>query len=221
MAAAFRAKDSGTVVGVNLVLSRPAGTADGDTLLTVLAVGGSAISITPPGGWDLEQRTDATGISLAIYSRIASSEPTSYTWTFDATTASGHWLAFSGGDQLDAIATLAAQANASAAEIQIPNATARDDDEMLVAAYATVANSATTPPAAMTERSDETTAAGSSAVATQFSQGPGQTSVRSATAGSAAINIGMMMTIRASRKLVETYETVNFGTEELEEVLMT
>jgi hypothetical protein len=221
MAASFRAKDSGTVVGANIILNRPAGTADGDTMLTVLSVGGSAIAITPPGGWTLEQRTDVTGFSVAVYSRVASSEPTTYTWTFGVTTATGHWAVWQGGDQLDAVALLSTQGNTSAAQIQIPSVTMRDDDEMLVAVYGTLANSATTPPLNMTERSDENTPGGSSAIATQFSQGPGESGVRSATAGSANVSVGMMMTIRSSRRLVESYETVNFGTEESEDVLFT
>lgn len=61
------------------VLNVPTGTVDGDIMIA--AVGQAVtMTLTPPGGWTLIQSFTG-GPSLAVYYRIASSEPASYTWT--------------------------------------------------------------------------------------------------------------------------------------------
>jgi hypothetical protein len=48
---------------------------------------------TAPTGWTLVRRSDRnTDSSLAVYTRIAASEPASYTWTFDVPIEGVGWI---------------------------------------------------------------------------------------------------------------------------------
>ena len=65
----------------------PAGTLDGDILISHVT-SNSNTSLTPPSGWDLVRATDMGGGTWVwTYTRIASSEPASYTWGF----VPDHW----------------------------------------------------------------------------------------------------------------------------------
>jgi hypothetical protein len=95
----------------DLVLTTPAGVQDDDFLLMVIAASCNAfvdISITTPAGWTL-LRTDTTAsndisqvkTTQALFYRVASSEPASYTVVTDAgsaTTLSGIMVAYRGVD---------------------------------------------------------------------------------------------------------------------------
>lgn len=69
-----------------VVVSVPAGIVDGD-LMILFAECATAQTITTPSGWQVIGAGDATNRRLQAYSRIASSEPGSYTITFSAVTA--------------------------------------------------------------------------------------------------------------------------------------
>src|SRR5688500_11767514 len=83
---------SGNVVD-GVVVDRPTGTADGD-LLILIAHGsvptnsGNAPGINTPSGWTLVDTTflnstiGARGNRIAVFSKVASSEPANYTITF-------------------------------------------------------------------------------------------------------------------------------------------
>lgn len=67
--------------GTSVVVSKPTGAADGDFLLAFIAQAGTG-SVTPPAGWALVGSLAAsTTVTLAVYSRRASGEPASWTWT--------------------------------------------------------------------------------------------------------------------------------------------
>lgn len=82
--------DSSTFAGeTSTVVSKPSGVQDGDLLVVQVgaatAVGGNISSV--PSGWTLLQSSSAAGGSNVIqhvYWKIASSEPSSWTWTWDA-----------------------------------------------------------------------------------------------------------------------------------------
>lgn len=77
---AFSAAAAGaSALGINV----PAGVVDNDLLLAWFVFPGGALNtITPPAGWSLLCRGNAsTSIAGALYYRIASSEPASYTWS--------------------------------------------------------------------------------------------------------------------------------------------
>lgn len=81
----FRAatSNSGAFPSSNsLVLDRPAGTVDGDLLVATVMVG-DATAVTPPSGWaelsgSPKVLPDASRIHA--YSKVASSEPSTWTW---------------------------------------------------------------------------------------------------------------------------------------------
>jgi hypothetical protein len=218
MGARFRAATSVSVIAAGVSVSKPTGTVDNDTIIVFITVPGSGTSITEPAGWALVKRQDATGISIAAYSKIAASEGGSWNWTLGGSvTASGHALSFEGGDPLEAVNDVTSQANVSGTNIPIPSLSMPTSEMMLVAGYVTGANVTHTAPTDMIERTD-VAASHSASTATQFGQGPGDTGTRFATASSAAINIGMILSIGESRRIVDSYEIVQFGTEEREEV---
>lgn len=71
-------------------LTVPAGVQDGDVLVAWLSANDQA-GVTPPAGWDL-LASDVGGdiganTGIYLYSRVAASEPPSYTWTW----AGEHW----------------------------------------------------------------------------------------------------------------------------------
>lgn len=225
MAATFRAKASTNINGLNITVSKPAGTVDDDTMIAMINTNNSGTSLTPPAAWTLIDRTSdasGTGVSQAVYSKIASSEGASYTWVQGASTdATGVILSFFGGDPLEAIRGAVAQANVSSTEVAIPSLTMDAPDLMLVALYSSAGGLTFTAPTGMTEKSDEqsTLVSGSSAI--EFSQGPGETGVRAAVSSIAGVSVGLILAIGPSRRILETYEEVVFGTEDTEEVLFT
>ncbi|HLF79735.1 MAG TPA: RHS repeat-associated core domain-containing protein [Dehalococcoidia bacterium] len=102
---AFRAASSaGAASGVtSLVVNKPSGVAQNDVMVASIAVRPKTAVITPPSGWTLVRRSNNSNSntnSLAVYTKVAgSSEPSSYTWTFDTSTGSaGGIQAFSGVD---------------------------------------------------------------------------------------------------------------------------
>lgn len=69
------ATNSGSQSGSTVVVPVPTGTQNGDLMIAIVNATGAII--TPPAGWtEIVSQSDTRG-----YSRVASSEPASYTWT--------------------------------------------------------------------------------------------------------------------------------------------
>lgn len=85
MAATVVAGASGNVVGGStMVANKPAGTANGDVMLAFQTSNWDAqTDLTAPAGWSLLTQLDrgASNLHLKIWSKVASSEGTSYTFT--------------------------------------------------------------------------------------------------------------------------------------------
>lgn len=114
----------------------PTGTADGDLMLTWLGANDAAV-LTPAAGWDLvAQVVDGdlgNNSAVYLYSRVASSEPASYTWTWSGE----HWhhgicvtVRAAGGIRASAVA--AAEAVDT---IDLPSLVAADGDMLLGFGY--------------------------------------------------------------------------------------
>jgi hypothetical protein len=75
--------------GTTVVVSKPAGTIDGDVLVAMISVrAASAPAITAPSGWTQVGTTASTGSNTrtGVYTKVAgASEPANYTWTIDVT----------------------------------------------------------------------------------------------------------------------------------------
>ena len=109
MAVQFRAGAStAESSAANLTISRPTGTADGDFLVATVYMEDDSpgVTITAPSGWTALTGGFATTASpdmrLAVYYKIASSEPTSWTWTHSSKYRGGIVAGF----RSDASATL-------------------------------------------------------------------------------------------------------------------
>lgn len=158
----FRAASYGsTNSGTSLTLNVPAGTVNADVMLAIITVsGGSGSTITTPAGWTLVRRDDnSTSLSTLVYSKVASSEPASYAWSFNGASlfSAGGIVSYSGIDTTNPIdvsgvptisgvsstAVIAASANTTSANV-------------IVVAYGAGTNGAytSTPPTGMTERVD-------------------------------------------------------------------
>ena len=64
----------------NVQIQVPAGTQNGDLMLAYMANQATSCS-TPQTGWTLVKQVTNTIQSACLYSRVASNEPASYTWT--------------------------------------------------------------------------------------------------------------------------------------------
>lgn len=98
---------SNNVTITNLAIDKPADVAIGDVMIASIAIhDGTAVSVTPPAGWTLIQRTDNdTNIGIASYWKAAgASEPANYTWSLSPQTrAAGGITRYSGVDNTNPI----------------------------------------------------------------------------------------------------------------------
>lgn len=119
--------DTAGASGSSITLNVPAGIQNGDEMTTVLTfTGGSATSITPPAGWNLINTpiyTAGNEIGMAVYNRVASNEPASYTWNFTSAQCGGICYAAVGAVGLSSI-YVQGTANASSASCSAPSLSA-------------------------------------------------------------------------------------------------
>lgn len=191
-------------VAPTLTVSKPTGVAAGHVMIAqVTARGGTGTTITASSGWTLIQRDDSgTTLAQAAYYKVAtSSEPASYTWTFNTPQqASGGIVAYSGVDNTNPINANGGQPNPSSTSITAPSITTTVADTMLMGLFGTAVSTTVTPPTGMTERWD---IASSGSAATRITSegadesfaGPGGTGTRVATASAAAVNIGQLLAL--------------------------
>lgn len=96
-----------------LRIDRPGGSnLNGQLLVAGITLdGGSSVGVTPPSGWTLIQRTNnSTRVAVLSYYKVAgSSEPSTYTWSFNTSArAAGGIMRFTGvntSDPIDAAPT--------------------------------------------------------------------------------------------------------------------
>src|SRR5258706_2389320 len=86
----------------SLTINKPAGVVDNDTLIAAIYTGGLVFGISPPTGWVFRGRVaDTFGKQLCVYVKVASSEPSNWTWTFNSpygtSVIEGFVAAYSGG----------------------------------------------------------------------------------------------------------------------------
>jgi hypothetical protein len=108
MAVAFRSaahNESGSGSS-SLAISKPSGTANGDFLIAFIVISGDGSISAAPSGWalvDSQSTGSATGdCRHAVYTKTASSEPSSWTWTFSGSVDNaGAVLAYTGVTSLN------------------------------------------------------------------------------------------------------------------------
>src|SRR5579871_555172 len=126
-----------------LSIPKPAGALDGDFLLASIGVaGGSGSSVSAPVGWTLLRRVDlGTNVSLAVYYKVASSEPARWSWSFGAAgTHVGAVRAYVNVDTFAAIDAEAGRAIPSGTSQGTPSVTTSVGNTILAASFAAGAN---------------------------------------------------------------------------------
>jgi hypothetical protein len=158
----FRASDSNISATASVVINKPTGVVDGDVMIASIGygLGASPISITAPASWTLVRHTQIGVTNMygnAVYSRVASSEPASYTWTFNkalnsAGGISAYW-------NVDPTTPIDVETGGQGTPASI---TTTQPGGLLVGTYMSTSNTAFTPPAGMTERVDRASGASNS-----------------------------------------------------------
>lgn len=116
-----------------LTVSKPAGVVDGDFMLAYVFNSNQSHTVTPPSGWTLEFVDVSTANGIRIYSRVASGEPSSYSWTWSISGNSAvSLIAYRGVTAIDVIGALTRVASGSSAAAASITATANG---VLVAAF--------------------------------------------------------------------------------------
>lgn len=140
MAVAYR--DQSSAIGANsldVVIDKPAATADGDALIAWFLLSNTAQTIsTVPTGWTLIHSTDTADAHFFAYWKIAASEPATWTWSAAVTNQNAHGcLAFSGADGTTPInASDVTFLGTAGASVTTPSITPTVDNCMIAAVYA-------------------------------------------------------------------------------------
>jgi hypothetical protein len=136
---------------------KPTGTVDGDLLLMVVGIGSAQTITGVPAGWNPENEQVSGAVRTAIYSKIASGEPGSWTWTLSASSGCViHGIRIDGHAPSGYINAIAGQANASSVNVIAPGVTPSVANCLLIFVGHISAASTFTAPGSMTEFSDQT-----------------------------------------------------------------
>jgi myo-inositol-hexaphosphate 3-phosphohydrolase len=142
-----------TATSTTLTIPKPANVAQGDLLVSCVALnGGSIAAAGVPAGWTgLAAVTAIANPKVYGYYKVATaSEPASYSWTTTSTTSGGGIARYSGASGLDTAATSASGAAASSGTV--PAVTSTTANAMLVGCMSVNSSSVTlTSPAGMAQ----------------------------------------------------------------------
>ncbi|MGV3724636.1 MAG: SBBP repeat-containing protein, partial [Actinomycetota bacterium] len=183
----------------SLTLPRPSGVAAGDVLVAAIATGSTSVSFTAPAGWgQVINASESTTIRTIVYRRVAvGAEPASYTWTFNSSVrAVGAAAAYSGGNPAQPIAVADGFGNAVSTAITAPGVTTPVAGTRLIHVGATAVATTIAPPGGMTERAEAVGSALTLSLSDEPRPTAGPTGSRTATAGSAARNVGHSVAVR-------------------------
>jgi len=187
----------------SLSVPRPSGIAAGDVMVAAVGVRG-APTITAPSGWTLVRvDTDGSTMRQAVYTRTATSgEPSAYSWSFSARTASagGLVVAYHGVDTASPIDASSGRANAESDAITAPSLSTTVTDTLLVGFFSIANNPSITEPPGMIEQAEVVQNAGkdklSAATADEVLPASGGSGSRTATANQSGVNIGQLVALR-------------------------
>jgi hypothetical protein len=137
----------------SLSVSRPTGVVEGDVLVTAVAYRGG--SLTAPSGWTQAILQGGSGVTAAVYYRVAgASEPSSYAWALDSTDAlAAGVIAFYNAYVANPVSDVVGVAVATSSYTTSPSATAATTGDLWLK-IAGVATNVRVTPAAGTEQVD-------------------------------------------------------------------
>jgi 1,2-diacylglycerol 3-beta-glucosyltransferase len=155
----YRASSSNVAAdSTSMVINVPAGVVNGDVMVAVVAWRfQSGLTVSGPAGWTL-LNTGGNGACCTVneYTRVASNEPASYTWTSSAATGiTGGISAYTNVDTVTLVDVQGGNAS-SGLTATTPVLTTTQPAEMLVATFVTSFTATWTPPTGMVERFDRT-----------------------------------------------------------------
>jgi hypothetical protein len=200
----------------SLDLDMPSGTVEGDVIIAGLAIkgGGNTSITTVPSGWSLlDQKRDTgsgtTHITQVVYYKVATAgESGPYQWQFTSNKASGVIISITNVDSNNPIDTSLGQVNASSATVTAPSITTANANEQLVGIFGT--STGTNQALLFTGSTMDTFSAQSmstgggagsrtgSGLGSSLQAAAGSTGTKTATADTAAVNIGHLIAIKPS-----------------------
>lgn len=190
---AFRASTNATSAGTTSIsVNKPAGTVDGDVLVTGILYGSTA-TLTPPSGWGSALYASGAfgaGRILAVYSKVASSEPASWAWGLSTSVGVAVEVCCLSGSASATPDASNGQTNASSTSVTAPSISPSNSGDDLVGFFGVDAGTTFTPPGTMTERQDANGGGRTLELATEVLAASGATGTRVATAGTAGANAG-------------------------------
>jgi hypothetical protein len=152
---------SATGKGSSVTISRPAGTATGDLLLTGIAVRTGA-TISAAGWTVIQEKTSPSSVMRqVVFSRVvSSSDPSSYVFTFSSQVGfAGLIVAYRGVGTIEASG---GQGNQSSSSITAPPVTAASAESVEVGFFGIGRSASISPPPGMSELAEVTRASGPS-----------------------------------------------------------
>jgi hypothetical protein len=199
----FRGASSAkNTTATSLTIGRPAGATTGDVLLAAISVRGTT-TITPPAGWTLVRLDNAANYVIqAVYFRVVSSEPASYTWRFSSSNAAaGGILDYSGVNTASPIDAQGGTVTGTATtSIAAPSITTTVPGDRVVGLFGIGGTNSITPPTGMNEQAEAAATAGNLHVTWEGSDFPpaaaGPTGTRTATASIAHPNVGQLVALK-------------------------
>lgn len=210
MPIAFRAADganTGTGTATSIAVNVPAGTVDGDVMVAVVfTTGGTGAEISAPAGWTTVNNTEVgTVLAVATFYRVASSEPASYTFTFDTTSSRQGGAIISSYSGVDNTTPVDVNdvltESASDANFDCPSVTTTVDDCMLVCTGGWQSTATASWPAGTDERQEQNTSHASvnrsGGVADDLLGAAGPTGTRTVTlSGNGSDKVGTSVALR-------------------------
>ena len=196
---AFRSASTGAnAVANDLVVPTPAGVQAGDVMIAVVDVKATPTVTTPVGWTPVSNTFNGNAIRQLVYWRVATdAEPASYQWGYtQVRAASGAIAAYTGVDTVNPVGSFSA-GTASTTAIPAPSVTIAREGAVIVGAFGINADATIEPPGDMTERGEIVAAARIRTEISELTPGSvGATGPRTATAATAAANIGQLIALR-------------------------
>lgn len=194
---AFRASTNATTgagTATSLACNKPVGTVNGD-VLTAGVCYGSLGTITPPAGWTEVFDSGSFGGSgrqLKVYTKLASGEPASWTWSFSA--AVGIVIEVGAFDTRTSASPNASggQVNGISANCTAPSISPAATNCDLVGYFAADSGRTFTAPGGMTEREDQSAGSRALALMTEVLVSNGATGTRVSAMSGNAVNSGWL-----------------------------
>lgn len=197
---------SGGANQTSATLTAPSGIVDGDLLLIIFHIDGKP-TITPPSGFATEIISNGQNDTLAVYTKVASSESGDYALTFASQKWGGYIARIDNDNGVDVSGK---DDNASSTTSDAPSVTTTVDDCLVFRAW-TLGGERTpfTPDVSTTELYDDKTVGAGSvsfAAATETQVSSGATGIATVTASSAALAEAVTIAIAPSTTITQEME---------------